>query len=190
MGNEVWGHIKDIGNIYIDEELVVGTETILFTCENNLHDKYLFMTYDSYECEYVFVKLMKKALIDMLEQRIPIEKVFREAGTIYMTHGDDIMNLEKEEYDADKFSSDKLPEKDVYYTISSKYIKDYIKKLKDEICSDTDYQPYRMYLEREITFTDSEYQVSFCKDDGNEFDTEKDTWRDIGLSIKELIYAA
>ena len=92
MDRERWGCINGVGNIYIDEELVVGSETILFTCEDDMYNKYLFMTYDSYEGEYVYIKLKKAILIDMLEKRITIEKVYRDADKIYMTYGDIVVS--------------------------------------------------------------------------------------------------
>ncbi len=191
MDKDVWGYIDGIGNIYVEEELVVGTETILFTCEDDIHNKYLFMTYDSYEGEYVFIKLEKNVLINMLEKRIPIEKVYRDAGTIYMTHGENYMNLEKEEYEAKEFPPQKLPEKNVYYTITSEYIKAYIDKLKTGICSDTTYEPLNSHVGREIVVNDINYKVEELQKEYNCNYMKNDKIQvDNSLIYDELAYAA
>ena len=131
MDKEVWRTIEGIGNLYIEEELVVGTQTVLFTCEDDLHNKYLFMTADYYEEEYIFSKIKKSVLIDMLERKIPIVEALLSSGIIYMTYEDD-ERLKLHKYKAKDFPSDKLPERDVYYTITAGYIKEYMDKIKGE----------------------------------------------------------
>lgn len=131
MDKEVWRTIEGIGNLYIEEELVVGTQTVLFTCEDDLHNKYLFMTADYYEEEYIFSKIKKSVLIDLLERKIPIAEALMSFGIIYMTYKDD-ERLKLHKYKAKDFPSDKLPERGVYYTITSGYVKEYMDKIKGE----------------------------------------------------------
>lgn len=131
MDKEVWRTIEGIGNLYIEEELVVGTQTVLFICEDDLHNKYLFMTADYYEEEYIFSKIKKSVLIDMLERKIPIVEALLSSGIIYMTY-EDSGRLKLHEYKAEDFPSDKLPERDVYYTITAGYVKEYMDKIKGE----------------------------------------------------------
>lgn len=131
MDKEVWRTIEGIGNLYIEEELVVGTQTVLFTCEDDLHNKYLFMTADYYEEEYIFSKIKKSVLIDMLERKIPIVEALLSSGIIYETYEDD-ERLKVYEYKTKDFPSGKLPERDVYYTITAEYVKEYMDKIKGE----------------------------------------------------------
>lgn len=131
MDKEVWRTIDGIGSLYIEEELVVGTQTVLFTCEDDLHNKYLFMTADYYEEEYIFSKIKKSVLIDMLERKIPITEALLSSGIIYETY-EDADKLKIYEYKTKDFPSDKLPERDVYYTITAGYVKEYMDKIKGE----------------------------------------------------------
>lgn len=131
MDKEVWRTIEGIGNLYIEEELIVGTQTVLFTCEDDLHNKYLFMTADYYEEEYIFAKIKKSVLIDMLEKKIPIAEALLSSGIVYTTY-EDTDRLKLHKYKTEDFPSDKLPEGDVYYTITSGYVKEYMNKIKGE----------------------------------------------------------
>ena len=59
-----WNEISGIGKLYIEKELVVGVELVLFVCtvDENTDQRYLIMTYDSYEGIYVMRKIDKGAL--------------------------------------------------------------------------------------------------------------------------------
>jgi hypothetical protein len=131
MDKEIWKNIEGIGNLYIEEELIVGTQTVLFTCEDDLYNKYLFMTVDYYEEEYIFAKIKKPVLIDMLEKKIPITTALLSFGIIYMTY-EDTDRLKVHEYKTEDFPSDKLPKNDVYYTCTAGYVKEYMDKIKGE----------------------------------------------------------
>lgn len=131
MDKEVWKNIEGIGNLYIEEELIVGTQTVLFICKDDLYNRYLFMTVDYYEGEYIFTKIKKPVLIDMLEKKIPITAALLSSGIIYETYeGAD--RLKVHEYKTEDFPSDKLPKDDVYYTITAGYVKEYMDKIKGE----------------------------------------------------------
>lgn len=92
-----WNEISGIGKLYIEKELVVGVEPVLFVCtvDENTDQRYLIMTYDSYEGIYVMRKIDKDALLDMLENRCTMEEKFRLGKEIYKTYFDDNMSGER-----------------------------------------------------------------------------------------------
>lgn len=101
------------------------------------------------------------------------------------------MNLEKEEYEAKEFPPQKLPEKNVYYTITSEYIKAYIDKLKTGICSDTTYEPLNSHVSREIVVNDINYKVEELQKEYNCNYMKNDKIQvDNSLIYDELAYAA
>lgn len=132
MEMEFWDEIEGIGKLYVEEELVVGIEPVLLVCVDAAqNNRYLVMTYNSSEGEYVFCRIDSKALIAMLDNRKTMEETFRAAGRIYMTRAltDDL--LQATPYKANEFPAERLPDKGAYYDISSDYIRKYVEKLKD-----------------------------------------------------------
>ena len=127
-----WNKVENIGILYEDRELVVGIEPVLFTCLSERGEHYLFMTYDSMECDYVFVKLNVSQLVAMLKNRMTMEKTFRSASAICETYLDEEEVIRYKEYSPEEFSASKLPERGEYFELSSNYIRDYIHKLKSE----------------------------------------------------------
>ena len=53
MPEEYWDEIRGIGKLYVEEELVVGIESVLFVCIDDKNNRYLVMTYDSYNGIYI-----------------------------------------------------------------------------------------------------------------------------------------
>ena len=48
--NEKWNTISEIGELFVEELLVVSSIPVLFVCTNGINqDRYLIMTYDYYE---------------------------------------------------------------------------------------------------------------------------------------------
>lgn len=132
MEMEFWEEVEKIGKLYVEEELVVGIEPVLQVCvDQQKYNRYLVMTYDSGEGEFVLCRIEPKALLDMLENRKTMEETFRSAGRIYMTSALTDELLQAVSYEADKFPADRLPDKGAYYDISSEYIKRYVEKLKN-----------------------------------------------------------
>lgn len=132
MEMEFWEEVEKIGKLYVEEELVVGIEPVLQVCvDQQKYNRYLVMTYDSGEGEFVLCRIEAKALLDMLENRKTMEETFRAAGRIYMTSALEDGRLQAVSYEADKFPADRLPDKGAYYDISSEYIKRYVEKLRN-----------------------------------------------------------
>lgn len=129
-----WDTLDGIGDLYIENELIVGVETLLFVCTNEQRgQRWLFMTYDSCNWEYVFVKISSDCLLKMLKNEITMESAFRQAeyiGETYIGKGGNMMFIKNT---PDAFDGKKLPEKDVYYNVGTPYIMDYINTLREYI---------------------------------------------------------
>lgn len=128
---EYWDDIEGLGAFELEMELVVSTEPVLFVCKNN-GERYLFMTYNSYDGIYVFCKTTTDDLIRMLTDEITMEKIFRQADYIYQTSVDDSGMIQYEKFQAMQFSAHRLPKVGAYYKIHSAYIQNYIKELRQE----------------------------------------------------------
>lgn len=128
---EYWESIKDLGHFYLEMELVVGTETVLFVCKNK-DKRYLFMAYNSNELDYVFCLISNKTLLDMLTNKITMEQAFRASDVIRETYETSDNKIGYKEYKSDKFEASKLPSVGAFYNIDSYYIKNYIKELEQE----------------------------------------------------------
>lgn len=158
MMNELWIKIKDMNQLYVEEELVVGVETILFTCVSDNQEKYLVMTYDSYEGQYVIIKITNEKLLEMLQQKITIEQTFRQGEEILLTKWNEKLEcLDYERYQSEEFPDEMLPEKGVYYTIKSQYILDYIKELSEKCYVDKRYTPQILVRETKKEIIDEYY---------------------------------
>ena len=129
---EYWDTIDEIGDLFIEIVLVYGNEPVLFVCLDEYENRYLFMTYNSNELKYVFVKTNEEALLNMLLNECSIEQTFRKAGEIYYSHEDQGANLVYDTYDAMEFDAEKLPEVDMMFELDFPFIQAYIKRLKDE----------------------------------------------------------
>lgn len=130
MGEQYWDEIEGIGKLYLEEELVVGIEPVLVVCMDEMKNRYLIMTYDSYEGIYVYSKIEKTELLDMLENRVTMEETFRRGDKIYMTSAEEDGTLKSVGYPAADFAGEKLPDVGEYYEIDSSYIQKYIKALR------------------------------------------------------------
>ncbi|MCM1218370.1 MAG: hypothetical protein NC548_28115 [Lachnospiraceae bacterium] len=132
MQMELWEELEKIGKLYVEEELVVGIEPVLQVCVDRAgYNRYLVMTYDSGEGEYVLCRIESRALLDMLENRRTMEETFRAANRIYKTRAAaDSDCLQLDETEACEFPAELLPDKGAYYEISSEYIRKYIERLK------------------------------------------------------------
>lgn len=130
-----WDEIQGIGKLYIDIELVVGFEPVLFVCtvEDNIDNKYLVMTYDSYNGIYILRKIDNEELLNMLENRVTMEQTFRNSATILKTYIDDASdNLKYETFDGGTFDEKLLPKKDEFFELKSRHILKYIENIKQE----------------------------------------------------------
>ena len=128
MRNELWDEIEGIGKIYMETELVVELETVLFVCIND-EGHWLFMTYDS-EGDCVFCKIEENTLLQRLNNKITMEEAYRKAEYIGETYIDEEDRMKYDRYEVAYFNGEKLPDKGAYYDIKSKYINDNISELQ------------------------------------------------------------
>lgn len=125
---EYWDDIEGLGTFQLEMELVVSTEPVLFVCKKD-EERYLFMTYNSYEGVFVFCKINTDNLIRMLKNEITMDKAFRSAEFICQTYVDEKGIMHFKQYEAKSFDGSMLPRQGAYYRISSKYIQDYVSEL-------------------------------------------------------------
>lgn len=129
MLKEYWDEIEGIGKMYMENELVVGVETVFFVCIND-EGRWLFMTYDSAEGDYVFCKIRENTLVQMLNNEITMEEAYRKAKYIGETFIDEEGKMRFNRYETGSFSGERLPDKGAYYDIKSEYINQYICELQ------------------------------------------------------------
>ncbi len=174
---EYWDDINGIGRLEIEIDLVIADESLLFVChEEACHaNKYLFMTYDSFEGIYVFRKISDDELLDMLENRVTMEQTFRNGEYIGQTYVQgEILCYDR--YEPEKFDGARLPDQGEYYELQTAYILRYINVLKEkQKCFFVEYVPqkenYYDCYEREIV---SSYDVQMeCMDSGVIYDPQK-----------------
>lgn len=144
-----WDEIQGVGKLYTDIELVVGFEPVLFVCTTENNSKYLVMTYDSCNGVYVLIKINNKELLNMLENKITMEKTFRNGTSILKTYIDDSGNMQYEAFNPSEFDENLLPRKNEFFDLKSKYILKYIEKLKREEAIAL-YIPYMSDLRKEL----------------------------------------
>lgn len=135
MGEEYyWDEIQGIGKLYVDIELVVGLEPVLFVCtvEGDVNKKYLVMTYDSCNGIYILRKIDNKELLDMLENRVTMERTFRNSASIFKTYIDESDNLRFKIFEGLTFDEKFLPRKNEFFELKSRHILKYIEKIKRE----------------------------------------------------------
>ena len=172
---EVFIETDEFGALYIEQELVVGIEPVLFVCKNSDGARFLFMTYDSFSCDYVFCRADEKGLIDMLRNNVTIENVYRLSEFIYETsYSDESVLLKK--FSAETFPADKLPLKDEFYELESEEINQYISILSKE------QNTYRLMVDYEMVPVSKQSEALeveyYC---GNNF--ENDVKNDISSYI-------
>ncbi len=130
---EEWFEFDKIGQMYIEKELVVGNEVVLFVCIDCDGKRYLFMTYDSYESEYVISPITNRNLVRMLTNKITMEEAFRNSDVIYksMDKGNEAIDLET--FSSTEFDSEMLPVKGEYYELTPGFLSEYIDELNSEM---------------------------------------------------------
>lgn len=144
---EKWYLTKEFGQLYKEIDLVYGNEPILFVCMDRNKRRYLCMTYESAAFNYVIAHIKTIDLINMLENKVTMEKTFRLADYIfYSEEGVNENSLSLDRYASHFFPADKLPEKAEYYELDFEWIVQYIKKLKAELNALEFEIPYKMPL--------------------------------------------
>lgn len=148
---EKWYLTKEFGQLYKEIDLVYGNEPVLFVCQDRDKSRYLCMTYESAESNYVIIQASPMNLIKMLENKITMEDTFRRAGSIFWSEeGNDEDSLSLVEYSSSSFPAGKLPEKGEYYELDFEWVKDYIRQLKSEMHGLEFAVPYQMPDTRQI----------------------------------------
>ena len=143
---EYWDEIEGLGTFYLEMELVVSTEPVLFVCKQG-KARYLFMTFNSYDGIFVFCKISTDDLLKMLTNEITMEKAFRSARCIYQTYVDENGLMHYDQYEANLFDGNRLPKVGAYYRIHSEYIQKYISQLKQD---NNDYLQYAYSLKTDV----------------------------------------
>lgn len=129
---EEWYTIKGIGKLYIERELVNGSEPepLFFVCVDEVGQRWIFMTYDFYECVYVFAKTDTNTLLSMFRQKITMEEILRKSGSIHETYINENDELCYRTYTSESFDESRLPDKGAYYNICTSYIRKYVDQLE------------------------------------------------------------
>lgn len=166
---ETWNKIEEIGSLYKEIDLVIGIEPVLFVCKKyRTKDRYLVMTYNSYEGVYVIVPIKNRVLLNMLSNQITMEQAFRRCDIILTTQAKDgVLSIEK--HNPSSFQSNMLPKVDEYYELDYEYIQRYKDKLESEPEShyervgshltQKDYTPYKHSpYKRHITSSMESYE--------------------------------
>lgn len=130
---KLWYKFDGLGQLYRQVDLVVGNESVLFVCVDEYDNKYLVMTYNPYMLEYVFVRVRDTDLVNMLENRITMEQVYRNADIIYLSRDAENEELKVETYNSKSFSADMLPVAGKYYELQIDYVDRYVHELKTMI---------------------------------------------------------
>lgn len=127
---KIWSNVPEIGNLIIEEMLVVANFPILFVCVDGCSlYRYLVMTYDYYGSEYVISKVDSSIICKMLKNEIPMDEAFKQSKFIYFTKYDgDTFTSEK--YESAVFDPGLLPQKGAFFELKLNYIDEYIKKLE------------------------------------------------------------
>ena len=110
--------------------MVVYNEPVLFVCVDEYDNKYLVMAYNPYMLEYVFIRVRDTDLVNMLENRITMEQVYRNADIIYLSGDSENEELKVETYNPKSFPSDMLPVAGRYYELQIDHVNRYVDELK------------------------------------------------------------
>lgn len=131
--SDLWGKVDNIGDLYLEKELVTGFEPVLFTCRTDSKERFLVISYNSNDGIFVLCHVTNSNLISMLKNEITMEECYRKSNIIYQTYYDEEADiLRVNSFDSKVFPKEKLPEKGAYFSIKSKYIEKYIQSLKNE----------------------------------------------------------
>ena len=184
MRNSVWLYIEEIGELIVEEYLVVGNEPVLFVCKKvGSRIRYLIMAYDYEGFEFVISPIYPNVLADMLDNSIPMEEAFRKFGYIYFISGqpDDI---KVQKIESSIFRSDLLPDKGVFFDLKLAYIDRYILSLRNEISEMLDYalNCYIGHMKINITYSLETHELSQDNKSSNQQDEENNTGSSIDIS--------
>lgn len=133
---ENWYYAKNIGQLYIEKVLVHGDEPVLFVCVDDNNQRYLCMAYEPEMLRFVMIRISTDQLLDMLENKLSMDRTFRLADEIITTEENADSNSDIDMIltanDSRTFPADHLPKAGAYYNLNFGWVKDYIAQLKDE----------------------------------------------------------
>lgn len=136
---EEWYNAKGIGQLYIEQVLVHGDEPVLFVCVDDKEQRYLCMAYEPEMLQYVMIKISTEQLLDMLENKIPMDQTFRAGDSIITTKENEYLSSDIDliltANDSATFPADHLPKAGAYYNLKLPWLDAYVAKLKAELRS-------------------------------------------------------
>lgn len=111
----------------ISEKILVYLDLpLMFVCHDDEDNKYLALCTDSDELTYILVQTSVEKIKDLLEQKIPMDKIFigsEKKWRIKTQEKEDIVNV------ANSFENSELPEKDAFFILCDESNKKYLQKL-------------------------------------------------------------
>ena len=135
MGKE-WIEIRGIGQLYLERILATFDFPVLFVCTDFENRKFLCLNIDNETGKSVIAETSNRQLIDMLNNVVPMESVFRNSIdkkiiiAEYNSDDDEIISYTE---DANITSKDSLPKKNEYFNLDNMTIREYISFLNRQI---------------------------------------------------------
>lgn len=131
-----WIRTKQTGQLFVEQILATLDIPIFFVCTNDEKKKYLCLCIDDEIGQYVVAEINTSLLIDMLEDKVPMEYAFRHSSdnSIIITEYDiDSQEIRTVVEHADEISKDLLPTPEAYLEKSDNAILAYSESLQKQI---------------------------------------------------------
>lgn len=134
--NKEWISTKETGQLYLERILVIFDVPILFVCRDFENRKYLCLNIDIETGMTIIAETNIKNLVSMLQNKMPMEKVFRNAENkeiIIAEYNIDTKTIISKTENSKDISEDFLPEKGAFLNIPNEKVTDYILFLNKQI---------------------------------------------------------
>ncbi|MBR1572309.1 MAG: hypothetical protein IJ655_06175 [Lachnospiraceae bacterium] len=134
MGKE-WISLKETGQLYLEKILLTFDIPILFVCKDYENRRYLCLNVDEDTGKTVIAQVYTEQLKDMLEDKVPMEAVFRNAvkgDVIIAEYNTDDCEIVSHNEAAMCMSSDLLPKKGACFELRNDELDEYISYLKKQ----------------------------------------------------------
>lgn len=135
MGKE-WVKVKKIGQLYLEKILVHFDVPVLFVCTDFENRRYLCMNIDDETGKTIIALTSKKYLIDMLENKITMDYVFKKTLDNKIT----IVEYDKKKKEVitsimnvNDTPKEFFPKKDEYFELYNKTLEEYLSFLKKQL---------------------------------------------------------
>ena len=122
-----YSFLIDGKKIYSEKTLVYYDLPLLFVCYDDENNKYLALCTDSDELSYILVMTSPERIIDMLDQKISMDCIFKESAhkwRIKSENSGDIVKI------VNSFEDDELPEKGALFSLVDVSNKQYLEELR------------------------------------------------------------